>query len=89
MVAVGSSLGIVNEVFDKTAPPWFIPNGNRFDPRGFCSGSRSILSTFFKTRIIPFVDNYEEFEQRRNPVSKGLTGEVFKEEVTEIYHNCF
>jgi hypothetical protein len=72
LVAVGSSLGIVNEVFDKNnhPTPWFIyPNGNRFDPsRGFWFQIRDpILSTLFRDPwIIPFVDNYEEFVQIRN-----------------------
>jgi len=97
LVAIGSSYGILNKVFDRNSPLLGI-----FSPLeiGLISYEDvlvqvkdPILSVLFRDPwIIPFIDSYEELRRRVKEfvlIAKGLIGEVFKEEerqLTDLYY---
>ncbi|MCI2415761.1 MAG: ATP-binding protein [Candidatus Aramenus sp.] len=97
LVAIGSSYGIVNRVFDRNSPllGLFTPMEIDIIPyeEVLVQLRDPILSVIFRDPwIIPFIDSYKEFVDRIKEfslISKGLIGEVFKEEereLTEIYY---
>ncbi len=97
LVAVGSSYGVVNEVFDRNSPllGLFTPLEVDLIPyeEVLAQLRDPVLSVLFRDPwVIPLVDSYEEFAERVKEfslISKGLIGEVFKEEerqLTETYY---
>ncbi|ACP37407.1 AAA family ATPase [Saccharolobus islandicus] len=97
LVAIGSSYGIVNKVFDRNSPLLGI-----FTPLeiGLISYedvlsqlNDPVLSVLYRDPwIIPFIESYDELKKRIKEfslVAKGLIGEVFKEEerqLTDLYY---
>ncbi|MEM0373110.1 MAG: hypothetical protein QXV69_07185 [Sulfolobaceae archaeon] len=97
LVLVASSYGIVNKVFDRNSLllGLFLPlNIGIISYEDVLTQLKDpILSTLFKDPwIITFIDSYQEFVSRIKEfslISKGLIGEVFKEEerqLTDIYY---
>ncbi|ARM76812.1 AAA family ATPase [Acidianus manzaensis] len=97
LILSGSSYGILNKVFDRNSPllglitPKEIPIISYEEVLSQLEDP--LLSTLFRDPwIIPFINSYEEFVNRIKEfslISKGLIGEVFKEEersLTEIYY---
>ncbi|WP_244263069.1 hypothetical protein [Saccharolobus islandicus] len=97
LVAIGSSYGIVNKVFDRNSPLLGI-----FTPSEIVLISYEdvlsqlndpVLSVLYRDPwIIPFIESYDELKKRIKEfslVAKGLIGEVFKEEerqLTDLYY---
>ncbi|BAB67110.1 AAA family ATPase [Sulfurisphaera tokodaii] len=97
LVLVASSYGIVNKVFDRNSPllGLFLPMEiGIISYEDVLSQLRDpLLSVLYRDPwIIPFVDSYNDFVRKIKElslVSKGLIGEVFKEEerqLSEIYY---
>lgn len=97
LVLVASSYGIVNKVFDRNSPllELFLPMEiGIISYEDVLSQLRDpLLSVLYRDPwIIPFVDSYNDFVRKIKElslVSKGLIGEVFKEEerqLSEIYY---
>ncbi|QIW22790.1 ATP-binding protein [Sulfolobus sp. S-194] len=97
LVLVASSYGIVNKLFDRNSPllGLFLPLdiGIISYEDVLTQLKDPILSTLYRDPwIIPFIDNYQEFVTKVKEISlisKGLIGEVFKEEerqLTDIYY---
>jgi hypothetical protein len=97
LVIVGSSYGIVNKVFDRNSPLLGLFTPLEIDIISYedvlTQVKDPVLSTIYRDPwIIPFIDSYEEFVDRLKEfslISKGLIGEVFKEEerqLTDTYY---
>ncbi|MEW9492263.1 MAG: hypothetical protein TQ35_0008710 [Candidatus Aramenus sulfurataquae] len=97
LVAVGSSYGVVNEVFDRNSPllGLFTPLEVDLIPyeEVLAQLRDPVLSVLFRDPCL--VDSYEEFAERVKEfslISKGLIWEVFEEEreeerqLTETYY---
>ncbi|MFP3202504.1 MAG: AAA family ATPase [Sulfolobus sp.] len=97
LVIIGSSYGIVNEVFDRNSPLLGLFTPIEIDIISYedvlIQLKDPVLSTLYRDPwIIPFINSYEEFVNRIKEfslIAKGLIGEVFKEEerqLTDIYY---
>ncbi|MEM4650410.1 MAG: ATP-binding protein [Pyrobaculum sp.] len=97
LVAVGSSYGIVNRVFDRNSPllGLFTPMevGIISYEDVLSQVGDPLLSVLLRDPwVIPFIDSYEDFASRIKEfslISKGLVGEVFREEdreLTDMYY---
>lgn len=97
LILAGSSYGVLEKVFDRNSPllglltPREIPIMSYEDVLSQLEDP--VLSTLFRDPwIIPFINTYEEFVERLKEfslISKGLIGEVFKEEersLTQLYY---
>jgi len=92
LVAVGSSYGIVNRVFDRNSPllGLFTPMevGIISYEDVLSQVEDPLLSVLLRDPwIIPFIDSYDDFIHRVKEfslISKGLVGEVFREEDREL-----
>ncbi|BCU67878.1 ATPase [Sulfolobales archaeon HS-7] len=97
LVLVGSSYGIVNEVFDRNSPLLGLFTPLEIDIISYedvlTQLKDPVLSTLYRDPwVVQFVDSYDEFSKRLKEfslISKGLIGEVFREEdrqLTDIYY---
>ncbi|HLH45462.1 MAG TPA: ATP-binding protein [bacterium] len=97
LVAVASSYGIVNKVFERNSPLLGFFTPLEIDIASYedvlTQLGDPILSTLFRDPwLIPLVDSYAEFVERIKEfalIAKGLIGEVFKEEerqLTDLYY---
>lgn len=97
LVLVASSYGIVNTVFDRNSPllGLFLPVevGIMSYEDVLIQVKDPVLSVLYRDPwIIPFIANYEDFVGKIRELSlasKGLVGEIFKEEerqMTDIYY---
>ncbi|NON63530.1 AAA family ATPase [Acidianus sp. RZ1] len=97
LVAVGSSYGVLEKVFDRNSPLLGMFTPMEIDIISYedvlYQLGDPLLSVIFRDPwIIPFIDKYEELLEKVKEfslVAKGLIGEVFKEEerqLTNIYY---
>ena len=97
LVIIGSSYGIVNKVFDRNSQLLGLFTPLEIDIISYEDVLTQIrdpvLSTLYRDPwVIPFINSYEEFVSRIREfslISKGLLGEVFKEEerqLTDTYY---
>jgi hypothetical protein len=97
LVAIASSYGIVNKVFERNSPLLGFFTPLEIDIISYedvlAQLREPLISILFRDPwLIPLVDSYSEFVQRIKEfalISKGLIGEVFKEEerqLTDLYY---
>ncbi len=97
LVAIGSSYGIVNKVFDRNSPLLGIFTPSEIGLISYedvlSQLNDPVLSVLYRDPwIIPFIESYDELKKRIKEfslVAKGLIGEVFKEEerqLTDLYY---
>jgi hypothetical protein len=97
LLALGSSFGVTQRVFDKNSPLLGLMTPKRIGLIPYwevlAQVNDPVLATLYKDPwVIPFIESYEELKRRAKEfvlIAKGLIGEVFQEEerrLTDTYY---